>query len=332
MTNYLITRRPRRIAPISLLPKQHHVTANQLIDRLEPVIGPIEFDAEADRESTWEELFRLDAALRTFPRERTWISTRNHRGISTPQHLAGSENPTTFDVRWGPDAGSVRRHHETDDEVFPYWNYQAFAKASGRPMEVCGYGLEDDPRDVTVIGERLGRLSETPGRIFVKGTGTKMFAGAARILTTYGSPMLTFDDEWVDAGLWRYEGSADCMLAQPYVDMIDEYRFFVVHGQLMAGSAKIQEFLPFENTQRFDQHFKKDGTLVQRPDLVETYKAFAQSVASELCEEDPKLTDYVMDIATGPNGPLVVELNMMGAAGFFRVNPMDVAQGYFPAV
>lgn len=324
----LVTFRPRAIHPIENLAPEHHAPARALLERVKTVVDAPEFSEEADKESSWEELSRLAAGLEAFPAETTWVAEVTGDGLGAPVPREGNTNelPESFDIHWGPGTEGVRFRHSLGNEVFAYWEYEAFQKAAGRQNVVCGYAMDGEGVDVVDIGEALAAQSVEPGRLFVKGTRSKSLAGTAVIKDSGDYKYLSFDHEYAEAGLWRFEGTPGLLLAQPYVPMAYEYRFFIINGRPVAGSSNEPTLTPFQHQGRFDDRMRETtGELAAEPRRLDAYRELATRVAAELWVEDPSLTGYVLDVATGPEGPLVVELNTLGASGLFAVDPGHVA-------
>lgn len=324
----LVTYRPRPLHPIENLATEHHAAARSLLERVKSVAGTPDFSDEADKESSWEELFRLAAGLETFPAENSWVAEVTGDGLGTPIPREGNTNelPESFDIHWGPGTEGVRLRHSLGSEVFAYWEYAAFQRAAGREHVVCGYAMDGEGVDVVDIGEALAAKSIEPGRLFIKGTRSKSLAGSAVIKSSGGYRYLSFDNEYADAGLWRFEGRPEFLLAQPYVPMTHEYRFFIINGRPVAGSSNAPDLTPFQHQERFDDRMRETtGSLAADHRRLDAYRELATRVSAELWEEDPRLTGYVLDVATGPEGPLVVELNTLGASGLFAVDPQHVA-------
>jgi hypothetical protein len=60
---------------------------------------------------------------------------------------------------------------------------------------------------------------------------------------------------------------------------------------------------------------------------------FARSAIDALAYEVPDLTDYVIDVALGPDGkPLIVELNSLLNSGLYASQPLRVTEAMIATV
>jgi hypothetical protein len=131
--------------------------------------------------------------------------------------------------------------------------------------------------------------------------------------------------EELDWALIHLDGLPDAYLVQERVPMRFEYRVFVVDGVPVTGAGCVDVHTPDDNTGvAFDpvmQTSSADRTLVVDPVRAEEYRRFVDQVASEVQVEEPGLIMYVCDVATGPDGPLVVEFNDLWNSGLYATDP-----------
>lgn len=345
MSTFVIGYRPRTIAHPSKLPERHQVEALQLLDRVIPVTGELEFSHVTDYddpfygvdlETSWEELLQLDAALQAFPSEQVILQRVTADMEQPPTTVTGQITEVPEGAVWfGSEPGSVNasgckfgRTHR-----FPYWEYETFRKHAGRQFMTAGVEPDDGTASDADAALSMGHFRD---RFFVKSATTKQFAGASELHGSLGDlddpPRLLGDGMW-DSGLWMLEGHSNTLLVQQFVDMRFEYRFWVADGRILAGAAPVEWFTPFNGRgevldTRLVEVRGSGEDVVERPDVVDELHSFAADVAAEFHAEDPDLELFVLDVAMGPDGPLVVELNEPGAAGLYAADPVRIATGF----
>lgn len=156
----------------------------------------------------------------------------------------------------------------------------------------------------------------------------------------------------------RYEGDQDCMLVQQHVPMRNETRFFVIDGKVVSGAACIEEFTPADRdpkkvanaTSIIFEGERNDGKRFTDVSLALTLHAYANKFAKEVSAEDPLMLNYVVDVAMGEDGPLIIEMNPLQNSGLYANDPALIVRallrqagnspelftrenkGYFPGV
>lgn len=166
-------------------------------------------------------------------------------------------------------------------------------------------------------------------RIWFKARTAKKYLG---VLDFTGYASLTADDVrhvlaqdvyesgWMLVSLSQAPGA---IMVYEHVTMEYEYRFFVIDGKLVTGAGCIEEHTPVSNTALFDPFTRrirsdhKSEAPVARPDVVSAYRGFITDARVLEAFADEGLTTYVMDVAMGDDGPLVIELNGVLNAGLY---------------
>lgn len=122
-----------------------------------------------------------------------------------------------------------------------------------------------------------------------------------------------------DWHLARYEGAAKALLLQDHVVMGFETRLFVVGGQVVAGAGCVEAHTPLDADSGFVSSFlearRNQGPVLTHPHTRDVLVDFGRRVAAEAAKEG--LTDFVLDVALGRDGPLVVEFNPGHNAGLY---------------
>jgi ATP-grasp domain, R2K clade family 3 len=127
----------------------------------------------------------------------------------------------------------------------------------------------------------------------------------------------------------RFEGLPKALLLQDQVTMAFETRLFVVGGEVVAGAGCVENHTPLDanDPQVSDllEAKRNRSPAMPHPLTRDTLVAFGRTVAAQAAAEG--LTDFVLDVALGPNGPLVVEFNPGHNAGLYAtpVQPLVAA-------
>lgn len=151
-------------------------------------------------------------------------------------------------------------------------------------------------------------------------------------------------DDWLGYEIIRCEGVKDAVLVQAFADVRLEYRFFVVGGQLVTGSGQIDELTPHNRlypcTVRGHRLSAWAGTFypvaaqTRSSDDLSTvnFGPDAHSFVQQLMDADPRLQDFVIDVAMIDGQPGVVELNPIGTSGLFASSPRDLVRAVMAKV
>jgi hypothetical protein len=122
-----------------------------------------------------------------------------------------------------------------------------------------------------------------------------------------------------DWHLARFEGLPKALLLQDQVPMAFETRLFVVGGEVVAGAGCVEAHTPLDADGDFVSSLleakRNQGPVLTHPHTRDVLVDFGRGVAKAAAAEG--LTDFVLDVALGPNGPLVVEFNPGHNAGLY---------------
>lgn len=287
---------------------------------LDPIVG-------ADPENFWEDAARAEAA----------IDVAGDRLVvfrQPGQPAVRLSDGVLFDAQEMIDSGMLRLGpilNIEDDRHDWFIGDEVLARFSGRPTLIGGTDIDQGevslPEGAVNIIPFLTELHELGfTHAVLKRTRTK--TGIHRI------PLFPSDDlnrrslSAVDGWeFYRLDGKPDAWQAQAWVPMFDEYRLFVVDGELVAGAGCVEEFTPLEHRgQQFDTRVRdrrgrlQPGSQSISADAasVEELVAFATPIARE------RGGTFVLDVAHGTDGPLVVEGNDISNAGVFAADPRAI--------
>jgi hypothetical protein len=226
-------------------------------------------------------------------------------------------------ILW-PSRGSMRANE--------YPRMEAFRRNAGRRAVLCGIPCEGPlPRGADLHEELVAWAASGPVDAMLKVVAQAKYEAPARLRLPAGAGADAVHEAVRDAlgyTLLHLEGVPEGILLQDRVPMAGEYRFVVVDHRLAAGAGCIEKFAPISSVaEPFDPQIegrRGDDDIRPDPAAVARYVAFAERVAAEIAAECPGTGDYTLDVATGPGGPLVVELNEalnfgLYAASFARV-------------
>lgn len=280
---------------------------------------------EADGELRAEDAARLSAAPAdawvTYDWRRAW-----RRGTAVGEDVdavvAGGpvlygRLPSGLPYAWVPEAERLADR---------YAGLRTFARHAGRDVALASHGEGRSELVDAVLG--LFRRGEETVRVKV---AARPKYGMYRVECPPMLSRLTVRD-----ALWRGMGYAlehlagvpGAFLVQQEVAMRREYRLFVVGHRPVAGAGCVDRHTPADcRAAPFDaavERTRGDGGVVRDPGAVAALVAFGRDVAAELAAEEPRLTDYTLDVAVGPRGPLVVELNGLRNSGLYACDPTPV--------
>lgn len=300
-------------------------------------------DGAGDYEEFVEQAVRLEAALETFGADNTWLMISTDPG--TAVNAGTGETRPTADLQHLPRYGTQpsRRHEDVDMEqarlASAYYRYESFLSRAGRRLAVCGFGLEDEVDGVELGDVLAGWAADGVHKAFLKSVQVKQFAFPVDLpegfRTEHGS-RLVYDA--LNYGAMRLEGQRESLIAQEFVAMEYEYRVFVVGNTVTTAAGCVEEFTPLDNNgYRFDnqlrRHRQAKSPVEAEPPIAGILTGFARNAVDALVLEVPELTDYVIDVALGPDGePLIVELNSLLNAGLYASQPERVTRAMVAAV
>jgi hypothetical protein len=186
-----------------------------------------------------------------------------------------------------------------------------------------GFGKENVLNPDGIVGRVCDYfdLSEFDDNVFVRPVhDTKTFSGEVMTKDQFHDwkQSISFVDQQLSSEM-KEEGveilDRDTVIVVASAKKIyKEYRFFVVHGKIVTGSAY------------------KFGTLVKSDPNVEKYiEDFAYAMVhgyggNILCAppKDSPAEAYVIDIADTPDGPKVIEINCINSAGYYAADVQKI--------
>lgn len=326
--------------------------------------GPhLERDGALDRETTLEDAYRWQAALDLAPVGGLWVHdfrepallTNLDTGVVAPIEVVtrvrrtrvwGALSSAVIAETWGhylhsdsplkahPDVAQERAC--SDAAVWPEWS-----TITGRRHIACG--LMDptagdtgvDVRDAmarfaaegvrTVSLKMLQSKAAPVYRVDIAGVADDV--SARKVLL---STMADGDDGGTspfDYLVGHLEGQEAFVIA-PWVEMVDEYRVFVVNGTPVTGGGCVEEFTPADRlgSGRYDPRLRRVRRRLDAPrcDLrtVERLVAYARDRAAAITGAG-RVRDFDLDVAVDvrTGKPTIVELNGMTNAGLYASDP-----------
>lgn len=308
-----------------------------LLDLWSRHIAPVTGHGEGDYEDFYEQAVRLESALQSFGAGKIWLTVSQHQDGEARNLGSGEWRPIselTHLPRYGAQAS--RRHQGVDQPqallADAYYTYEAFLARAGRRIVVCGFAPTD--QNANDLGDILaGFAADGIRRAFVKVNLNKYAAFPVDLPAGFtASDAGTAMFNALDFGAMYLEGGSTNLQAQEYIAMQYEYRVFVVGQRAVTGAGCIEEFTPLDNGgQAFDTQVRRSRTdsspVVDQPGVTCALVDFAGNAIKALAAEVPKLTDYVIDVALGPDGePLIVELNPLLNSGLYASQPVRVTE------
>lgn len=272
-------------------------------------------DGGGDFEDWVEALCRIDAGVSVLGAERCWISGMISPGLFT-NAASGVSVPAVPGARWwGPVARFDQRPEGCDWQATAASRYATspvFARFAGRSVVT----VDDSGLDHATA---VAAAAAQSGRAWVKVNRPK-----------YGIVRLEVGQRWSEVeelllAAAHLEGEPDAFVVYPDVSMEFETRFFVVDGRPVTGAGCVESLTPLDGEARFDpkmERIRGDGAIVSRPDVMADHRAFAEVVAGRFAADGVRFCS--LDIATGADGPLVVEFNSLLNSGLYASEPAAV--------
>ena len=273
-----------------------------------------EVKPEADFEDFWEEAARAAAAVRAAAAA----------GVTIERHNARVWNEDQLARRLGGVSVGEEARHAVD----PLLDSAVVREHGGRWMSVgCVPDDPADPREDNLLRQLADRYRRGVRHAVIKLAARK--AGVFKI-TLHETPEAIAQElsshEVIGWDLLRNGDHADAYLAQDFVMMEHEYRFFIVDGMVVSGAGCIEEFTPFDRDPAegpFSAILRRrrgnslipaiDEPLVVGAPLVRRYIEFIEPIAAA------NGGTVVMDVATAAatGEPLVIELNTLPNCGLY---------------
>lgn len=313
----------------------------------------IEEKADADFENFTEDAYRLDAALKGFGAENVWITgaTPTSTLLKTSEMMnanSGEIWDCPFDQQmagYGFDYYGLQRSTWThmgspllqERIADQYMHSYTFQKFSGRNMELAGYYSKRN--DIFTVIKKMYdtgtrkffiKLCQAKAGIFRYEFSEKDETNGILTIETIRNIM----DLEISDYVMHLMGNSNVFLVQEDVEMMYEYRIFMVEGVPVTGAGCIPEYTPLDNLgDDFDpslrKHRSQSNPIEPLPAFVDVYRTFAEQVSHEFADEIPQLRNYVLDVALIPDKdlgftPIIVELNGSLNSGLYATRPVAV--------
>lgn len=297
----------------------------------ERYVEPLRYLPEADFEDFWEQACRLEAAVASFGLGCTWLVTGHG---ATARRLSDQQVRSVDELDRLPRYGMQAEPLPFADAHDPEWdagNYMgdaAFRRNAGRRLAWC---TSDCSGEVDVVDVLTEWARDGVRRAVVKTRRTKHglwfidlpASGVREEVEAVVNDVMEFS-------LYSMGGRPEAFLAQEWVPMRFEYRVFVVGHQAVTGAGCVEEFTPLDSWAIFDtrvrerRHEGRAYEVTAQPEVVGRLVEFARRVIDELRAERPEVRDYTLDVAIGPDGPLVIERNGLLNSGLYASQPQCV--------
>ncbi len=293
-------------------PERKQALARIIIDGLAGYTSVPPVIMAADVEDFWEDACRMHAAIQACLRH-----TGQPPVIDWKTVLADDSN------RLGTVNHGERATGHARDEFI---GHELVRQYGGRPMLLGSLNGPDD------VCEWLADLHRTTGAIrgVVKCAQSKT---GIWLVNLSGDPQQIYDDLYRAAGdddwtLVHHEESPERFLAQGFVDMVDECRFFIVDGRIITATSLLHYFREEDLSDQWHKQeilsamfrpkseaFGQDATdpVTTRWAVMRDYRQFVERILDG--RKDTFVVDVAFDAATGRM--VVVEINGMPNAGLF---------------
>lgn len=208
-----------------------------------------------------------------------------------------------------------------------YASSAVFQAHAGRALHLCGIReFSEDPVDLDLYDCLAQRYQTGHRKAFVKVNLPKY--ALFRIDIPSGDPRRIQDyiarehDDFALSTL-HLAGRNNQFLVQEQVPMACEYRVVVVNHKPVAGAGCVEAFTPLDNEATWDpkvERLRNSGHVERCPEVVEAYARYALEFAKAYQQERPGAANYTLDLALGPRGILVIELNPLKNYGLYAMD------------
>lgn len=293
----------------------------------------------ADREDFVEHTMRVSAALDVLGRDRLWLEIaggtmrRIGRDGMAPLDLSLPRIGAMFSqshCRFG-NVGGMYGTIGGDSFQIPsacgaetYFDSETFA-AENRRGAIVSDGSEESLMEA--VRDAAARSEDRS--VWMKSRASK--ASIMRVSVPESddfefSSLRDVNDPWVSPLdlLLAHEGQPRSVLVAPHVEILSEYRVFLVAGTPITGAGNIEQFTPLDRDPGtiFDpkvEGLRGDGHISRRPDLMDAYVRRATEIGARLEAEGRGTCALDLALIDGRIG--IVELNALGNAGLYASDP-----------
>ncbi len=302
------------------------------IDVWEKYIAPIDPEGEGDWEDFFEQAARLDAAINSFGVENIYLKTSSYdfyTYLADGSKITSDELPAdakyygivySYNSFFHPERG---RDHKVDRYAW----LETFQANAGRKISVAGFNAEKgkDILKEMVAFSQMG-IKEVYLKTIQAKKGLWVFTLPENLDEKQAIELLRDVMDW---GLITAEGLNNGLILQEKIVMEYEYRMFIINNEVVTSAGCVEEYTPLDNEAVFDFKVRLNRQAVSPVEaavsLVERLRVFGQEMAQKLSEEQPELSDYVLDAALGSDGePLIIELNPLSNLGLYACEPQKI--------
>lgn len=296
---------------------------------------PVSIESAAlDREDWIELACRLESAIRICPDRVALVSADGQATMLVSGDAVPIGSPVIFLGAWSRDGHERSMLHlinqspdnlATADRYAQLATFQSFA---GRRIAVCGL-VSAGQGGIHLYDAIATMASEAPNGFMIKVNRGK-YAPLSHVLVPASCSREEAGRCVMDQALdlmWagvHLEGDGDAFLVQPHVAMHAEYRVIVINHCPVAGAGCIEQHTPLDNDGTWSQMVewvRGDGVVLDRPDIVTAYRAFAVRYAEALMAEAPECRSYTLDLAVTEGGSVcVIEMNPLQNYGLYAMD------------
>lgn len=318
-----------------------------------PEVSNPEPTPDVDFEDFWEAAFRVSAAAEAARNLGTTIEVVNTPPRPTNHQL------DPFETR----LGSVRQDEQVAHRYDPLALPPVVQKHGGRRIQYA---------TIPELTEDNKRLRNVENNIFdilldmhangAKYAVVKLRRAKAGIITIPLSDNigalneeLFYNDDVIGWAMLNAVNQKNAVVVQEWIPMDNEYRFFIVDGEIVTGAATIEEHTPF-NREYFSAKFAElhgnpyldnqvrrvrensirnaDDSATEQDHMIRRDDALVHDIYAPFINDTviPELimqgiNTVVVDVATkynsetGRDEPLVIELNAISNSGFYACDP-----------
>jgi len=197
-----------------------------------------------------------------------------------------------------------------------YYELLAFRALSGRPMLLATLPRDciwDDHRSVHRAVESLHARGHR--KVYLSSTWPKSLTYVVTLPDVAPRNLIAEALESpLSKELTRPLRGKRTFLVWSHVPMTHEYTFVAVNGEIVAGAGAVDRMTPLDADGQFNPIMERRpgrDPAAPAPEVLDAYLPLARRFAALAAEEAPDLRHYLIDMAMGPNGPIIRTLQPM---------------------
>lgn len=309
-----------------------------------------ELEDDGDYEEFYENYMRLYYVALNYPRENIVIR-RGHIYINFDTKQTLTEEETTALYKEPHFIYGMQREIEKDIEelkVSYYGDSPSYIKYANRHVKQVGFPEEYESEEEPLADKENGLIyikelrNKGIHKFVIKDVRPKhglyiidltnvpnTDEGFIEYIKTY------FEENYDDWGMFNLMNNRPSQLVQEFKQMKNEYRFFVINGELVSGAGCIEEHTPLANTKQFNtlvEEYRSKSEITDNPVLIERYLKLATEIVALTTETEPTVKSYSLDMCLYEDDTIgMIERNEYHNSGFYAQDINSIVKAVIKA-